>query len=207
MKRFVSILLVVLMFAILTSCNSMKTASLKNVIAPAELSSEQQDIVNMFATPNNLELMIFNYNTEDMYSRFEVWVEIYQDGKIIDRPAGIEVYNDNVEKYNGRLATIIIQNNSSYQWMFSLIANGSKTSHITAYDMPFNFDAGFGRAFGSMSGAESIEDGKEIIIYFSAFMDINVTYNTSFDTQTLQERPELLNEYPYVQLIKCKFSK
>ena len=201
MKRLLSILLAVFIFSILTSCNSTKPASLKNEISPAELTTEQQDIIDLLSIPDNSELMIFNYNTEDTYRRFEVWVEVYQDGEIISQPAGIGLNSDTAEKHSGRLAISISKNDLSYQWTLSLVENGGKSSHIGRTEAPD--DAALARAYGSINESVIIEEGKEIILYSSVFSGNDIL--PFYDGITLQERPELLKDFPVVYLIKCKF--
>ena len=204
MKKVLPIALVsVLAILLLTACNNGGSAT-KNTISSATLTAAQQEILDLLSVPNNQELMIFDFNTEESYRGFEVWVEVYQDGELIERPAGVSTYSDSAIKRNGRLAVIIIQNDNNYHWTLSVVENGTKSSHIGA--TLIEIEAGFGRAYGPMNGYVNIEDGKEIILYSSTFLQANIPH-AAFDEQTLMERPELLNQYPYAFLIKCKFSK
>lgn len=203
MKKIICTLLAISMFMTITACSSTKPVSPKNAIAPAELTAEQQKILDLLSVPNDQEMMIFDFSTEESYRSFEVWVEVYQDGEVIDRPAGVNIRSGTAQKLNGYLAVIISISDNNYQWTLSVIENGAKSSHIGATQI--DIGSGFGRAYGPMNGSVNIEDGKEIIIYSSTFQEANVPH-AAYDEQTLMERPELLNDYPYAFLIKCKFS-
>jgi hypothetical protein len=171
---------------------------------PAELTTEQQEIIDLLSIPNNQEPMIFDFNTEEAYLSFEVWVEVYENGELTDRPAGVSFHNDTAKKLNGKVAVVIHQNESNYQWTLSVVEDGARYSHVGTAEL--NMDSANGNAFGPMSNPASIETGKEIIIYSSTFAEAN-TPHRAYDEQTLQEQPELLKEYPAAFLIKCLFSQ
>jgi hypothetical protein len=200
MKRIVSILLVAFILAVLSSCNSVPPASLKNEIAFANLTAEQQDIVYLLSAPN-LEMLIFDFNTDEPYRSMELWVEIYQAGEMIDRPAGVNILSDNEKTRTGHFA-IVVNQNPYYQWTLSIVENGSRASQTSTNEI--TVDPAIACAYGPINDPVKIEDGKEIIIYSSVFTMGNIK---TFDCQTLQEHPELLKEYLYAHIVKCKFSK
>ena len=202
MKKIIIILFSVSMLLVVTSCNPSGSTTPVNTIRAAKLTPEQQDILDLFS--NNQEFMIFDYNTDEPFSRFEVWVEVYENGELVDRPAELITVRDSGETRNGRLAISISQNDNTYGWMLSMLENGGKASHIGMMETAVG--SGLGRAFGPMIDPASIEDGKEIIIYSSIFHTFN-TPQYVYGEQTLQERPELLLDYPYVHLIKAIFTK
>jgi len=175
-----------------------------NTIRVATLTTEQQEVLDLFSIPNNQELMIFDFNTDESYSRVEVWVEVYESGELVDRPAGLVSIIDSGRTLNGQLAIIINQNDNVYQWTLSMVENGGRASHVGTAGAAVS--SGLGRAFGPMNYQASIEDGKEIIIYSSTFQATGIPHH-AYDAQTLQERPELFLEYPYAHLIKVIFTK
>jgi hypothetical protein len=205
MRKIVPALLIISMIVLFTSCNSADSVSTKNIIMPAELTAEQQEIIDLLSIPNNQKPMIFDFNTEEEYRSFEVWVEVYENGKLIDRPAGVGFHADTAKKLNGKVAVVIQQDESNYQWALSVVENdGARYSHVGTAEL--NLDSTNGNAFGPMNEPAIIEDGKEIIIYSSTFAEAN-TPHRAYDEQTLQERPELLEEYPAAFLIKCLLSQ
>jgi len=50
------------------------------------------------------EVMIFDFHTVEAYKGLEVWVEVYENGALVDRPADVGTHSDIAEKRNGRLA-------------------------------------------------------------------------------------------------------
>lgn len=59
------------------------------------------------------------------------------------------------------------------------------------------------RAYGPITSPQTIEDGKEIILYISVFSDgaIMAVVPEDYD-----ENSQLLQNHPYVHIIKCRFS-
>jgi len=203
MKKLTSILLASIFILVMVACSSASSSMQKNEIAPATLSEEQQEIIDLLSVPNNQELMLFDFATDEPYRGLEVWVEVYQNGELIERPAGINTFNNIAEKRNGRIAIVISQNDNTYEWTISVVENGGRAYHVGTSEMPADFTGG--RAYGPMDDSAAIENGKEIIIYSSTFMEANVPHQV-YDEQTLMEQPEILSQFAYAQLIKCKFS-
>jgi hypothetical protein len=203
MRKIAPILLAISTLMLFTSCNSAKPGDTKNTIMPAELTSDQQEIIDLLSIPNKQEPMLFDFNTEETYSGFDVWVEVYENGELIDRPVGVSFHNDTAKTLNGKVAVIIQQNEANYQWSLSVVEDGALYSHVGTAEL--NLDSTNGNAYGPMNDPASIEAGKEIIIYSSTFAETN-TPHRAYDEQTLQEQPELLKEYPAAFLIKCMFS-
>ena len=203
MKKIACTLLIAVMFVFLTSCKSTQPDLPENVIMPSALTAEQQDIVDLLSILNTQEVMIFDYHTVEAYKSLEVWVEVYQNGAIVDRPAGVGTHSDTAEKLSGHLAISINRNDTNYQWLLSVIENGGKLSHIATTEAPA--DSGLARAFGPITEPVEIEDGKEIVLYSSVFSGND--FLVFYDGVSLQERPELINEYPYVYLVKIMFDK
>lgn len=202
MKKVIYFILVFSVLTILASCASIAPTPPKNAIMSSELTAGQQEIIDLLSVPNNCALMIFDFNTYEAYRSIEIWVEVCQDGEIINRIAGLGQHSDVAEKRNGRLAVIINQNDTTYHWTLSLVENGGRASSIGTTEMTDN--SMLARAYGPMDDSASIEDGKEIILYKSIFSTGSIN---AYDCQTLQEQADLLKEYPYAYLIKCKFTK
>ena len=200
-------MLIPVLFAFLASCNATnhtpKPDSPVNVIRPSHLSAEQQEIIDLLSVSGNQELMLFDFDTVEAYKDIEVWVEIYRDGALVDRPAGVGTHSNTAEKHNGHLAITVNLIDSKFQWILSLIENGAKSGHIGSTEAPA--ESGLARAYGPIGESVEIEDGKEMILYSSVFSGND--FLAFYDGVTLQERPELLREYPYVYLVKAKFAK
>jgi hypothetical protein len=199
----ITLFLIVLTFAFGSNHHKLSgPASPKGAINVATLTTDQQGILDLLSIPNTQEVLIFDFDTGEAYSSVEFWVEIYQNGELVDQPAGLRSYYDFAERQEGRLAVIIAQNPHFY-WILTVVSNGGRASHVSTSDI--SVESSNGRVYGPMDEAVIIEDGKEIVLYRSLFSADGSL--RSYDTQTFQERPELLDEYLYAHIIKCKFSK
>ena len=200
-KRLFSCLMILMVVLGLGCSCSKEPAVPQNAIAPMALSQEQAEIMSLLDTSNQ-SILIFEYKTKDEYNSAEFWVEVYEDGVLVDTPAKISYYSDDEYQLDGKLA-IVITNNNNYQWMLSAKENDAVYSHIGESSRVS--DEIF--ASGSSSGGfvVEIEDGKEIVLYTSMFS--NGEIRTYSDQQRYVEEPELLKEYPYMHIIKCKFNK
>ena len=175
---------------------SNEADSFKNVIAPKELTEEQNEIVSLLSV-NNQEILLFEYKTQEVYQSLEFWVEVYKDGVFVSRPAGLHRVSNDFEELDGQLSVLITQN-PGFQWSFSM--NGA--SHMNSE--PIFIDDTLVRGYGPINEPATIENGKEIVLYASIFSHGNIALH---ERQSYVEHPELVKGYPYVFLIKCKFSK
>jgi hypothetical protein len=164
------------------------------------LTAEQQVVIDLLSAPN-LEMLIFDFNTNEAYKGVELWVETYKNGELIDRPAEVNIFSDNEKSWAGQFA-IVINRNPYYQWTLSIIENGGRYSHVSTKEI--TVEPAAARSCGPIDAPVQIVDGEETIIYRSLFSMGSIR---AYDCQTLQERPELLDDYPYSHLIKCKFTK
>jgi hypothetical protein len=196
------IALTIFPLAFVFSRNHRQTAILENSISTASFTIEQQDIIDLLSIPNSQEFLVFDFSTEDSYSSVEFWVEVYQNGELIGHPASLQMVLDVAHKQEGRLAVTITQN-PHFRYALSIMIMGGRVSHVSTDEVIID-RADLARFHGAISYPVIIEEGKEIVLYSSLFSDGNMYL---YDHQTLQERPELLNEFLYAQIIKCKFSK
>lgn len=201
MKKIIYVFLVICMLASsLLGCAKVPVTS-KNQIAPMKLTGEQEDIVNLIASGKQ-EILLFDYKTEEAFKSVEFWVEIYEYGVLVDQPTDVSSFRGEEKPLDGQLAILITQN-PGFQWTFTISENGGRVSHTNEV---INTDyETIGRAYGPIDGPVAIEDGKEIVLYTSIFSNSDIS--TYGDQQIYSEQPELINEYPYVHIIKCKFSK
>jgi hypothetical protein len=203
MSRPVAVLLAIALAMTLVACSSIDSVSKpKNSISAAELSAEQQEVIDLLSAPGQ-ELMLFDFNTEDLFSGIDVTVEVYRNGELTETPAGVSTSSDTPDKLKGTIAVVMTELETGFQWAVSVSEDG-RMSHTGTYEEEIG--AGYSRAYGPMSNPAAITDGKEIIIYSSLFHEAN-TPMRAYDEQSLLERPELLDQYPLAFLIKCKFTE
>jgi hypothetical protein len=203
-KKKLAILSAVLALFVLASCGQSVVVP-TNTISPADLTDDQQDIVELLSIPSQNEILLFDFDIDDSYRSIEVWVELYENGEQSDRMAMLHtVGHDTVNiSGKGRLA-IMIRHDPELNWTLFLSYDGSRSSYSTSEGYEIDLDPGWGRASGPMSGSAAIEDGKEIVLYSSVYNEGGLA---AYDAQYYQEHPEVLGGYAFAHLIKARFSK
>ena len=156
MKKMIGILLALCVAAGLTACN--RDGISENEIASAKLTAEQQEIVDLL-TNDKQEILLFDYRTKETYNRMEVWVEVYQDGILIDRPTDISTGNDEAYQHKGRLA-IDISQNPDFQWAITIDNTVTRSTHRSTDTPGAAIDPALARVYGTMTGGAVIESGK-----------------------------------------------
>ena len=174
-----------------------------NHISPTELTDEQQDLMSLLTAHGN-EILIFDYVTAEAFEHVEFWLETYHYGTLIEQIQGVHLIVDATQPQNGQLAIIINRDNSNQysQWTFVVRQSGGVASN--RFESLTIEVAGTSRGFGSITESVAIQNNTEIILYISKFSRDGL--RTYSDMQTFVEQPELLAEYPYVQIIKARFS-
>jgi hypothetical protein len=201
-KRIFVIAAVFILLISATGCEkeaSVQSEEKSNEIAPVELTQDQKEIIDLIGVQQ--EIMLFDYSTDKTFKNSDVWVEVYKDGELVEpKAAAISLREDTAVTWDGRLAVLISQN-PDFQW--TLVASQGNSRISNKSDLSSNYGTD-GRAFGPVNAPSGIEEGREIVLYTSLFTDSCSI--ASYDGQEYVNRPELLKEYTYVHLIKCRFS-
>jgi len=179
----------------------------RSEIRPVELTNEQQELVDLLSLGHQ-EILLFDFETVEAYKDIELWLEIYEYGTLVERCLVMGISEPMTMLFNGQLAVTINRNwnyeqELNYNWEFMLKGDGFGASSITQTTAGSDV---LGRAFGSIRKPVEIQDGKEIILYISRYSRGGMRV---FDDQNLQiyiEQLELIKEYPYVYIIKARFS-
>ena len=175
----------------------------QNQIGPAELTSDQQEIVDLlgFGTQN---IMLFDFSTNEPFTTIELWVEALEYGELVDQPVGIHMGNPNAGSLEGRMAVIVDHDtqDSSFRWTV-IVDDGGGRGRSVSESVAVGEDL-LRASLGPEMDPVTIQDGKEIILNISKFHSGGVSMFS--DRQIYLEQPELLKEYPYVHIIKARFS-
>ncbi len=197
-KIFCLSLLVCLLGGGLTGC-SKEAEVYKNKIQPKTLTQDQEEIVDLLSD-NQQEILLFEYKTEEAYKSLEFWVEVYSGGTLVGRPSGVSLQDSEAKPLVGQLA-VKICHDAGTGYTFTVSQDGARSSH-TGIAAPADEEP-FARGYGPVDTPVEIEAGKEFILYTSIYSNGNISSYS--DMQRYVEEPELLRDYPYVHLIKCRF--
>jgi len=196
MKKLVGVLLGISIIAANASCNIGKPITATNVIAPAKLEVGQRAIVDLLSV-DEYATAVFDYNIDDAFKGFEIWIEHYKNGVLHYKFHAIEVdIGDMASNRNGRIGIMINHNKMA----LSVVTN-SQEKHFDTKTI--EMDSSARRAWGPVDRTISIKNEQEIILYGYAFYDgDDITYGG----QNWQVHPDILGRYPCVYLVKAKFS-
>lgn len=182
-------------------CLGCAQAKPQNYIEPKQLTPEQQELMFLLGHQDTAYLL-FEYQTKELYQYVDFWVEIYKDGELIEeRAAEFPMIGDEPHRQAGTLA-VVISATPDFQWLFayrgdSYTMTGGPSEPNTNY-LPHAWSR------MGLSGPIAIEADKEIVLHVSHFSESNPYMRV--DLQAYVDEPEILKDYTYVHLIKCKFS-
>ena len=200
-KSVVYLLSLSLMLIIISGCNS----GLNNEIGLANLTADQQEIINLLTTSRQ-EVFIFSYQTDNAFESVDFWIEIYSYGELMENLGGLSFSTRN--PLNGRLS-VTISNDAvgEYRWTFGVSGDGFRADNIVDFSFLTENIGSMARGHGPTRESIPIQDGRAIILHSTKFYLGNVVYiDGSRNSQDYIDHPELLAEYPYVIFIKARFS-
>lgn len=182
-------------------------AAAKNQIMPMILTEEQRDIVDLIRKDAQ-QILFFAYETDEKYNHLEVWGEIYQDGKLVETSEeklnmDINTRSDIEESYKGNIMIAMDKfSDPQWEWEVNINENGNKM-HMRESFYAYPMSPGVGVS-SSIVSPVNIENDEEIILHTIVFKRDGGISNLG-NSQQFIEHPELLNNYNYAFLIKCKF--
>lgn len=186
----------IIFIAIITLSSCAITS--KNIVRKKTLTKEQKEIIDLINS-SNTTFEFFSLESEAEYKTLEIWVDIYKEGVLVESVAGLSFLSDEDDSFNGDLV-LAIKKSPEIEWTFAM--NGA-TATVTD---PLPFEK-FGWACSPMTSDVEITDGKEIVLYMTAFSGQDTALRALNDGQVYVAQPEFLSEYAYAHIIKCKFTK
>jgi hypothetical protein len=206
--KFIALFLTICCMVILLLACSPKV---QNQIGLMDLTSDQQDIVNLLPVVDQ-RFLFFDFSTDESFSSMEFWVEVYEYGVSVRRLYGLHFSKDEPRPFEGQLAIIENRENQdfggqNFQWIFSVGEAGvglwaSDRTIQTQIDIA---DGNFmSRAFSPLGAPVIIQDGEIIVLYVAKFSSGGIGM---IDHQRYLDQPELIAGYPYVHIIKARFSR
>lgn len=171
----------------------------KNRIFYSEMTQEEKDIVSLIGVNSNIA--IYDYLVDDTYNSVSIWLETYEDGKLIATGGRMSL---DIRERDGRIA-INANKNPNYKWILSHENGGGIGTGSFDTKNDFETDSNYSMSYGTSNKPISIDNDKEIILAQYLFEDNDSI--SVYDNQYYMDHPEVLEEYDYVYLIKCKFSK
>ncbi|SDN01252.1 hypothetical protein [Acetanaerobacterium elongatum] len=203
MRKVIGLMLSLSMVLLCVTGCGTAAAPLKNYAEPMPLTKEQKQLVDLISTGGQ-QVLLFHFKTEEAYKTQELWVETYKAGKLVDSwPAGLKLGDEQAKPLDIQ-AAVTITHTPDYQWSFAVREqDGSGASQRSEPNRTYT--AKGGSAYTVIRGPVAIESDKEIVLYANVFNEGNVL--RTFDDPQSLNNGEALQEYDYVHLIKCRFTK
>ena len=180
-----------------------EVVGLVNQIAPAGLTEEQRDIIDLLSATQ--DILLFDFKTEEEYRSIEVWVDIFEYGVLVEQGSGISMFGAQRRPLDGQIAVVINRDDSfrSFQWTFIISEDGTRVS--SSVSDPVTVSHMSAHNSGPLPAPANIQDGAAIMLYVSKFSDDGI--RLSGDFQRYFEQPELLAEYPRLHIVQARFSR
>ena len=203
-KKFSALLFTVCLVMILLIGCTLESDNQQSTIGPAELTQDQQGIVDLLSLHHDQEFLIFDFQTVDNYKKVEFWLEVYEYGVLVDRPGGLTMVCDEGSLFEGQLVIAINHyHDGASSWRFTIINKEGSSASSIGWSQIVNNDVIIGRGLGPINEPIIIQEGAEFILYvLRSTLDVLRTY----DYQIFLEQPRLLERYPYAHIIKGRFS-
>jgi hypothetical protein len=186
---------------------SFPSPAAKNEIRPLRLTEREQNLIDLIGA-NAGEILLFEYDVSEPCVRFEVWVEVYENGELAaEKPGGISMSGVEPQPWKGTLAISIDQVSEGTVWNFTVASDeGGRGSHESSpYPDPEGITSS---AMGTLDDTAPVEIGKEIVLYSKehGFNKNGTTTVYAYDEQEYVNNPESIKNQEYLHLIKCRFS-
>lgn len=193
-RKLICILLVGIL---LISCVSEEEV-FDNKIFPSEISEEEQGIIDLIG--GTTELSIFDFEVFDPFNYVSIWVESYIDGVYqIDRGKMQSMLTDSKGQFAIRVDRL-----KKSDWIISYSNEGRIATSAFPIENGFIENSSFAEATSSLSDETEVIDDKEIILKIYLY---NKNGSISvYNTEMYLKDTNLLKEYEYAFVVKCKFS-
>lgn len=201
MKKFICILVFILLSSILIACSNQQIIEKpnNNQIYQATLTEEEKDILSLVGFGN--EMNIYSFDVDNSYKTISIWLETYQNGELI------LTNNSTLTTLNiteGKLA-IMVDKTSNFKWKISQQDDDSLTSYTFNTFGDFETNGGYSISSGALDEPVQITSDTTIVLRTYLFEDDDTV--SIYGNQYYLEHPEVLAEYDYVYLLKCQFLK
>lgn len=184
----------------LSGCANENALS-ENSIARKDLSGESADIVQLLLGGGR-NVLLFEYKTDDKFKNADFWVETYDNGVLKNTPVLLETTNE--EDGMDELFAVQIISNEGFQWFVSTTQEGLvKYSNNEPNGEVLDASLIQTSSWEVVEPIE-IENNKELVLYASIYRHDDEP-DMGMPATSFNDNPELVKDYAYVQLIKCKF--
>lgn len=197
MRKIIFLILFLLLSCIFISCNK-NTIFLSNQLSPYTLNKKEETIAKLISGQGRYD--IFHFNVDKKMKTLSIWIEGYNNGEKLN------LNNYSCFSLKNPTGKISINTNTSdnYQWNFSFADDENIANYSFKTNNQFETDSKYSKGYTKLLDPVEITNDKEIILQAYLFKD-----NGSMSIYSINhylDNPEILKEFNYIYLVKCKFS-
>ncbi|GAA0076303.1 hypothetical protein UT300005_06810 [Clostridium sp. CTA-5] len=197
MRKITFLILSLLISCIFISCNK-NTIFSSNQLSPYTLNKKEETIAKLISGQD--QYAIFHFNIDKKIKNLSIWIEGYNNGEKLN------LNNYSCFSLNNPTGKISINTNTSdnYQWNFSFADDENIANYSFKTNNQFEIDSKYSKGYTKLLDPVKISTDKEILLQAYLFKDTGSM--SIYSTNEYLDNPEILTEFNYVYLVKCKFS-
>lgn len=170
-----------------------------SVLSKVNLTDEESEILDLVGIESDIE--IYEYKINESYQSISIWLEAYDHGELVSTKSSM---SSMIDSEKGRIA-VLVDMESNYRWKISQQSDGGLSSYSFSTEGDFETNEDYSVSYSSLGDPVEIKPGQVIILKTFLYEDGDSV--SIYDNQHYVEEPEVLDEYDYVYLLKCQFSK
>lgn len=196
MKR-VLLLLIALSMLFFVSCSGGSGLSSKSYVAPIELTDHEQELVTLMGS----DIRFFTFSTSEDYRSIKGWIEVYKAGELVASEDLFSSFTSDGAQtdFTGNIA-VIPDTEGFGGWTVTATMGGVRSTH----HFSDSNDHDFATMTVPLQEKFTVTPDQDICLLTYLCGKESMAPN---DGNYLSENPEVIAEYEYVYMIKCRFSK
>lgn len=197
MKKKLLVLLSLVTVVGLAACSKESSKTKKeNMIYDVELSSEEENILDLVGIDKEIDIYEFSVNEE--FKQLGIWLEVYKEGELLSRA---NEFSTPIEPGKHRIA-VRVEGEQQESWSIKHKGQGSTSGISFELDEELKNNINSFGTNGNLDEPIELSGDKEIVLKKYVFSD-GGNFN-SYNNQYYAENPSIIKDYPYVYLLKCK---
>ncbi|MBU6081201.1 hypothetical protein [Allobacillus halotolerans] len=199
MKRLFTKLIIVLLFVVLSACNSSSNSN-TNTLSVAELTERENAILATTADKS----FVFDFETDGEYKEVSVWLEKYEAGELVDDR--LSEITTNINENGSIIFSNTKSNNTEKQQPFAIgIGSDGSTGSTSGFDVNSNDLNDMASVWGSFPEELSLDQDELVLAYIGYSDDKNMSSLTTDFYENPEGNENKLEEYNVAYLLKADF--
>lgn len=194
MKRILRILAVLLCVTLLSLIIIFDYSRNNNILEKYSLNNREEQLINLLKNEYN-QMSFYTFSSSEG-KVVDIWVEIYQGGKVIEKNfLNLSANLSTEKKKQGKIGLMILKD-SSYRFMLSFIDDNTNEK-VSVTSIPCSYYKN-NFSIKELDKPAVIEKEKEYVLFEMSFFDVGVPNENN--------RKNFIINDSYIYAVKCMFS-